>query len=171
MSNTPLSEARVKTLRPRNSAYDLCDAKLKGFGLRVPPSGAKRFFILAQHRGERVWKIVGDMNAMSLDEARERAASLLATIRHRDEPVDRPEAPLFEAAGHVVEVRPSSSLAGAASRSSRCTSVPTDDRNRAGIRAHNDIFKPAVLRHLHAGGSSAHLYVGMASVLRPLTNA
>ena len=65
----------------------------------------------------------------------------------------------------------SSSLAGAASRSSRCTSVPTDVRNRAGIRNHNDIFKPAVLRHLHADGSSAQLYVGMASVLRPLTNA
>ena len=45
MSNTPLSEARVKTLKPRNSTYDLRDAKLKGFGVRVLPSGAKRFFV------------------------------------------------------------------------------------------------------------------------------
>ena len=35
MSNIVLSEARVKALRPRPSTYDIRDAKLRGFGLRV----------------------------------------------------------------------------------------------------------------------------------------
>ena len=38
--------------------------------VRVPPSDAKRFFIHIQHRGERVWQIVGDADAMNPAEAR-----------------------------------------------------------------------------------------------------
>ena len=70
MPNITLSDARVKALRPRPSAYDIRDAKLRGFGVRVLPSGAKRFFIHTQHRGTRVWKIVGDVCAMNFGEAR-----------------------------------------------------------------------------------------------------
>ena len=65
MSRTTLTDARVRALRPRKSAYDTRDSKLTGFGVRVLPSGRKRFFIHCQHRGERVWKIVGDANSMS----------------------------------------------------------------------------------------------------------
>ena len=50
MPNTALSEARVKALRPRPSAYGIRDAKLKVFGVRVPPSGVRRFFIHTQQR-------------------------------------------------------------------------------------------------------------------------
>ena len=57
MPNITLSNARVKALRPRPSACDLRDAKLKGFGVRVYPSGARRFFIHTRHRGTRVWKL------------------------------------------------------------------------------------------------------------------
>ena len=81
MSNIALSEARVMTLKPRKSAYDIRDAKLRGFGVRVLPSGARRFFMHTQHRGERIWKIVRDANAMTLAEARARVASMLAAIR------------------------------------------------------------------------------------------
>ena len=81
MPNIALSDARVKALRPRPSAYDTRDAKRRGFGVRVLPSGAKRFFIHTRHRGTRVWKMVGDASAMTVDEARARAASLLTAIR------------------------------------------------------------------------------------------
>ena len=81
MPKFALSQARVKALRPRPSTYDIRDAKLKGFGVRVLRTGAKRFFIHAQHRGTRAWKIVGDASAITVDEARARAASLLAAIR------------------------------------------------------------------------------------------
>ena len=81
MPNITLSDARVKAFKPRRVAYDIRDAKLRGFGVRVLPSGAKRFFIHTQHRGQRIWKIVGDSNDMIVDGARARATSLLAAIR------------------------------------------------------------------------------------------
>ena len=96
MPNPALSAARVKALRPRKSAYDIRDGKLKGFGVRVLPSGAKRFFIHSQHRGERLWRIVGDANAMRATEARTRAASMLAAINRDAQPPAAPEEPVFE---------------------------------------------------------------------------
>ena len=102
MSRTPLSEARVARLKPRSSAYDVRDAKLSGFGVRVLPSGAKRFFIHAQHRGERSWKIVGDANELTLKQAHARAASMLAAVRIGVDPSGRPETTLFEVVAEAV---------------------------------------------------------------------
>ena len=83
-------------MRSRKTAYDTRDGKLKGFGVRVLPSGGKRFFIHCQHRGERIWKIVGATNAMGLAEARKRAATMLAAIRRGREPLASAENVVFE---------------------------------------------------------------------------
>ena len=64
MPRTDLTDARVRALKPRKTAYDIRDGKLRGFGLRVLPSGGKRFFVHCQHRGERVWKTIGDTTFM-----------------------------------------------------------------------------------------------------------
>jgi len=81
MTTVRLNERRVHSLKPRKSTYDVRDRELKGFGIRVLPSGAKRYFIHSQHRGRRVWKIVGRAGSFRADEARARAKSLLAAIR------------------------------------------------------------------------------------------
>ncbi len=83
MANVTLTEARVKALQPRKTVRDVRDGKLRGFGVRVLPSGRKRFFIHCQFRGERVWKIVGDAGSISVAEARSMAAEMLAAIRWR----------------------------------------------------------------------------------------
>ena len=68
--------------------HGIRDGKLRGFGLRVLPSGRKRFFIHCQHRGERVGKIVGDAGSMDVGEARSRAVEMLAAIRRgKDTPL------------------------------------------------------------------------------------
>ena len=102
MPNTTLSDARVKALRPRTTACDIRDTKLRGFGVRVLPSGARRFFIHTQHRGQRIWKIVGDANAIGVDEARARAASLLAAIRGDADACASPQATRFETVAETV---------------------------------------------------------------------
>ena len=102
MPSTALSEARIKSLKPRDSAYDIRDAKLRGFGVRALPSGAKRFFIHSQHRGERFWKIVGDAHTMRLEEARARATSMLATFRGGENASEPSDARLFEAVAGLV---------------------------------------------------------------------
>ena len=81
MATVRLHQRRVDRLKPRKSAYDVRDCKLKGFGVRVLPSGAKRYFIHSQHRTRRVWKIVGEAGSIREDEARARARTLLAAIR------------------------------------------------------------------------------------------
>ena len=76
-----LTDARVRALRPRKTAYDTRDGKLAGFGVRVLRSGKKRFFVHCQHRRDRVWKIVGDAGTMDLRQARSHAMEMLAAIR------------------------------------------------------------------------------------------
>ena len=102
MPKRALTDARVRTLRPRNTSYDIRDGRLKGFGVRVLPSGRKRFFAHCQHRGERVWKIVGDGGTMDVGEARSLAADMLAAIQRGGNTPRRPDETVFEAAAEKL---------------------------------------------------------------------
>ena len=103
MATLRLDERRVDTLKPRKSAYDARDRELKGFGVRVLPSGAKRYFIHSQHRGRRVWKIVGRAGAIGVDEARDRARVMLASMRNgTDDQAAAPRDTAFEIAADEV---------------------------------------------------------------------
>ena len=81
MATTRLTQARIAALRPRKASRDVRDASLKGFGIRVYPTGRKCYFIATQFEGQRIWKIVGDAADMSTGEAREQARTMLAAIR------------------------------------------------------------------------------------------
>ena len=76
-----LTDARVRDLRAKKTTRNVRDTALPGFGVRVLPSGRKRFFLHSQHEGQRIWKIVGDPADMTVAEARERARGLLASLR------------------------------------------------------------------------------------------
>ena len=102
MTVTNLTDARIGALVPHKTPYERRDARLRGFGVRVTPSGGKRFFVHCQHRGERVWKTVGDFGAIGVDEARSRAAGMLAAIRRGEAAPPRPEEALFEAVAETV---------------------------------------------------------------------
>ena len=101
MSHTRLSKSRIEALKPRKTPYDIRDSELKGFGVRVLPSGAKRFFIHSQHEGRRLWKTIGDADVIELEEVRRRAREALAAIR-RDEAPALPEERLFETVAEEV---------------------------------------------------------------------
>ena len=102
MPRTILTDARVGALKPRKSSYDVRDGKLRGFGVRVTPSGKKRYFVHCQHKGERIWKIVGDADAMGIREARSLSETELAAIRRGKPASPRPEEALFEAVAETV---------------------------------------------------------------------
>ena len=76
-----LTDAKVRDLRAKKSTRNIRDTAIAGFGVRVLPSGRKRFFLHSQHDGQRIWKIIGDPADMTVAEARERARGLLASIR------------------------------------------------------------------------------------------
>ncbi len=102
MSRIRFSESRIEALKARKSPYDIRDGELKGFGIRVLPSGGKRYFIHSQHEGRRVWKTIGDADCMDLDTARQRARELLAAVRRDEEVAALPEERLFEAVAEEV---------------------------------------------------------------------
>ena len=102
MRKVILTASRVGALRSRKTSYDTRDAELRGFGVRVLPSGRKRFFVHCQHRGERVWKIVGDAGSMGIDEARALAVETLAAIRRGEEAPPRSDQMVFEAVAAIV---------------------------------------------------------------------
>ncbi len=104
MPPVTLTEARVRALTPRTTARDIRDATQKGFGVRVLPSGAKRYFIHCQHDGTRTRRVVGDADAMETHEARSRATAMLAAIRgHGPVPAPSCETLFASVAGVVFE--------------------------------------------------------------------
>ena len=103
MPSIRLTQRRVDALRPRRNVRNIRDAELKGYGVRVMPSGARRYFIHSQHRGKRVWKIIGDAAAIAEPEARTRARSMLAALRDGREPdAADPGGTLFETVAEEV---------------------------------------------------------------------
>ncbi len=103
MAAIRLTQRRVESLRPRKTVRTVRDAQLKGYGVRVMPSGMKRYFIHSQHQGHRVWKIVGDAAVMTEAEARGRARSLLAALRDdRDIETESSGDALFETVAEEV---------------------------------------------------------------------
>ena len=102
MTKRSLSEERIKTLKPRQYAYEVRDAKLKGFGVRVFPSGTKRFFVHVQHNGIRVWKTVADADDVALDEARSHAELMLGSLRGASSTPTTPKETLFESVAESV---------------------------------------------------------------------
>ena len=81
-----LTQRRVDALRPRRKVRDVRDAELKGYGVRVMPSGAKRYFLHGQSQGRRVWKTLGDAAVLTEPDARDRAKKMLAALRDGGEP-------------------------------------------------------------------------------------
>ena len=103
MRNLSLNQSRVDRLKPQNSTYDIRDTDLKGFGIRILPSGKKSYFLQTQYEGRRRWTKISDADAMSEAEARSQARSLLAAIRKGQDSVpDLPADIAFEAVADEV---------------------------------------------------------------------
>ena len=67
------------------------DRALTGFGVRVYPSGARVYVVQARGPGGTKRITVGHHGVIGADEARRRAALVIARIRAGDDPTERPE--------------------------------------------------------------------------------
>ena len=100
MSMMRLTDTKVRALQPAKTTRNVRDAALAGFGVRILPSGRKRYVLQSQLEGRRTWRIVGDPDGMTVEEARERARGMLAAIR-TTRPVSD-EGTLFESVAEEV---------------------------------------------------------------------
>ncbi len=97
MPKRRLTQRRVDTLKPEKKTFDVRDTVIQGFGVRVLPSGRKRYFLHSQVDGKRVWHAIGDAGTMPLECARDRATSLLVSGSTTDGTLSVETAPiLFE---------------------------------------------------------------------------
>jgi len=74
-----ITDLTIRTAKPRSSRYEIRDAKLTGFMLRISPSGSKTFYVQLE-RGKK--RKIGNAKIMKLRRARNLALDVLN--RHED---------------------------------------------------------------------------------------
>jgi len=79
LSKTRINDTTVKTAKPKPHRYEIRDAALQGFMLRVSPNGRKMFYVELQRGMKRQ---IGDASIITLTKARKDALKLLQ--RHED---------------------------------------------------------------------------------------
>ena len=103
MPTSRLTQRRVDTLKPRRITCEIRDVEIKGFGVRILPSGRKRYFLHSQVDGNRVWNAIGDAEDITLEYARTQVRALLASRRYGGEPATDTSEPIaFEMAAEEV---------------------------------------------------------------------
>ena len=75
-----LSAKSVEKLKPRAERYDVFDAALRGFGLRVAPTGTKSWFVMRRVNGRMIRRTIGRYPDLSLGQARKQSADVLEAM-------------------------------------------------------------------------------------------
>jgi len=77
-----MTDKGVAALRPRASRYAKSDPELRGHWIRVQPRGAKSFWTVARNPdGKQIWTFIGPADAITIEQARERARTILQRVR------------------------------------------------------------------------------------------
>ena len=87
-----LTPARIAAAKPRSAAWVLWDAKVRGFGVRIFPGGAKSYTIKYRSDGRQRWYTIARVGEIGLDDARKRAGRALAEIRDGGDPARQRQA-------------------------------------------------------------------------------
>ena len=114
MARTNLSDAKVRSLKPiAGKRYDVMDAQVPGFGVRVTDKGLRTFILLSRFPGSSnpTRRALGEYPAMSLEKARIKAGHWRNLIKNGIDPAIEEEKELRAALkkqentfGVVVEV-------------------------------------------------------------------
>ena len=89
----------VAAAMARNTAYDINDSELRGFGVRILPSGAHSYFVRYRRGGQRRRISLGSHGALTPEQARAQAIQLLARAGAGEDP-----ATSRQSGGHVTTV-------------------------------------------------------------------
>jgi len=81
LSNSRFTDTFLKNLKVKDSRYEVFDALLPGFGVRVASSGTKSFVVFGREGNRRTRATLGQYPVMSLSEAREAARDALKLMK------------------------------------------------------------------------------------------
>ena len=81
-----LTDLAVRKARPKDKRYDLYDAALRGFGVRVSTSGTKVWFVMRRVNGRMVRYSLGRYPEYSLTQARATSAAALKQMTEGEHP-------------------------------------------------------------------------------------
>ena len=73
--NGKINNTLLTTLKSATTAYEVNDTDLKGFGLRVQPSGVMSYFVRYRLRGKQTRYVIGRTSEFSPAQARDVARS------------------------------------------------------------------------------------------------
>ena len=76
----------VKAAEAQDKAHDIYDSELRGFGIRVLPSGTRSYFVRYRWGGQRRRISLGYHGALTPEQARARAVQLLARVGAGEDP-------------------------------------------------------------------------------------
>ena len=81
-----ITKRTVDALRPESRERVVWDDEIKGFGVRVHPSGKKVYIVKYRHRGRTVKTTIGPHGPVTLADARARAAEIITAARTGRDP-------------------------------------------------------------------------------------
>ena len=82
-----LNDRGVAALEPREARYAVPDPELVGHFIRVQPTGAKSFVAVTRDpRGRQIWTTIGKATVYTIEEARDRARSIIKSTRTGEAP-------------------------------------------------------------------------------------
>ena len=76
----------VEAAKARDNAYDINDSDLRGFGVRVLPSGTRSFFVRYRFANNRRRITLGYHGALTPEQARAQAIKILARVSEGEDP-------------------------------------------------------------------------------------
>ena len=84
-----ITKRTVDALKPKERERVVWDDDLKGFGVRIHPSGRKVFIVKTRYGGRVIKMTIGPCTAVSTTKARERAAEIITDARAGKNPAGR----------------------------------------------------------------------------------
>jgi hypothetical protein len=83
-----LNDRLLKSLRPGDRPFEVMDSQVRGFGIRIMPTGVKTFILRRRYPGstQPARRSLGSYGEMSLAEAREKAAEWNALVKKGIDP-------------------------------------------------------------------------------------
>lgn len=81
MSQVPITNRLLSSLKPKSSPYFVRDIKLKGFAVKVNPSGIIKYIVEVRREGKTSRKTIGDYPTLNLKKAKRTATSHINNIK------------------------------------------------------------------------------------------